>query len=219
MMPARVLITGASGFVGGSLVISLMVMTCLLVFGLGDHGRSVAEAAELSSQVEVVGFLGDSLPAGETVPAVPVLGPMASMAHRRAFASQAIVAIGNNEVREKLMKLLAVAGFESATDVHPGAIVSLSAALGKRAAVMAGAIVGNEVHLGVGSIVNCGAAVDHHASLEDLGHLGVNASMAGGTVQGSGAWMHAGVALGYEVKLAAGKVLVPGAGRLSKQTG
>jgi len=182
----------------------------LLVVGAGGHGRSVAETAELSGQFEVVGFLDDSLPAGETVLTHPVLGPVASMAHHRAVANQAIVAIGNNAVREKLMQQLAEAGFDLATVVHPRAIVSPSAVLGAGSAVMAGAIVGTEARLGVGSIVNCGAVVDHHATVEDFGHLGVNASMAGGTVLGRGAWMQASSALGYGVKVPDGVTLAPG---------
>lgn len=187
-----------------------MARTRLLVVGAGGHGRSVAEAAELSGQFAVVGFLDDSLPAGETVLGVPLLGPVASMADHRATADQTIVAIGNNTVREKLMHQLAEAGFEWATVVHPRAIVSPSAVLGKGSAAMAGAIVGTEARLGVGSIVNCGAVVDHHATVDDFGHLGVNASMAGGTVLGRGAWMQAGSALGYGVKVAAGITLAPG---------
>lgn len=201
-----------------------MAKTRLLVVGAGGHGRSVAEAAELSGQFEVVGFLDDSLPAGDTALGLPalglsVLGPVASMADHRAAADQAIVAIGNNAVREKLMQQLAATGFEWATVVHPRAIVSPSAVLGKGSAVMAGAIVSTEARLGVGSIVNCGAVVDHHATVEDFGHLGVNASMAGGSVLGRGAWMQAGAALGYGVKVAAGEVLLPGSGGESKQAG
>jgi UDP-3-O-[3-hydroxymyristoyl] glucosamine N-acyltransferase len=82
---------------------------------------------------------------------------------------------------------------------------------------MAGAIVGTEARLGMGSIVNCGAVVDHHATVEDFGHLGVSASMAGGTVLVRGAWMQAGSALGYGVEVAAGEVLLPGTGRECKQ--
>ena len=81
---------------------------------------------------------------------------------------------------------------------------------------MAGAIVATEARLGVSSIVNCGAVVDHHATVEDFGHLGVNASMAGGTVLGRGAWMQAGAALGYGVRVAEGEVLLPGEARQSK---
>lgn len=187
-----------------------MNKTRLLVVGAGGHGRSVAEAAALSGKFEVVGFLDDSLPSGETVLGVPVLGPVASMADQRAAAEQAIVAIGNNGVREKLMLQLATAGFDLATVVHPRAIVSPSAVLGKGATVMAGSIVGTEARLGMGSIVNCGAVVDHHATVEEFGHLGVNASMVGGTVLGRGAWMQAGAALGYGVKVPAGVTLALG---------
>lgn len=194
-----------------------MAQSRLLVVGAGGHGRSVAEAAELSGYFEVVGFLDDSVPAGETVMDVPLLGPVASLAlHRAGAADQAIVAIGNNSVREKLMMQLVAVDFDLATVVHPQAIVSPSAVLGAGAVVMAGAIVGTEARLGVGSIVNCGAVVDHHATVEDFGHLGVSASMAGGTVLGRGAWMQAGSALGYGVKVGAGEVLLPGTVRERK---
>lgn len=187
-----------------------MVKTRLLVVGAGGHGRSVAEAAELSGQFEAVGFLDDALLAGKSVLNVAVLGPMVSMSHHRSAADQTIVAIGNNAVREKLMLQLTSAGFVHATVIHPRAIVSPSAVLSEGSAVMAGAIVGTEARLGVGSIVNCGAVVDHHAIVEDFGHLGVNASMAGGTALGRGAWMQAGAALGYGVTVPAGVTLAPG---------
>jgi sugar O-acyltransferase (sialic acid O-acetyltransferase NeuD family) len=187
-----------------------MAKTRLLIVGAGGHGRSVAEAAELSGQFEVVGFLDDTLPAGETVLGVPAMGPVASMTDHRAAADQAIVAIGNNAVREKLMLQLASAGFVWSTVVHPRAIVSPSSVMGAGSAVMAGAIVGTEARLGVGAIVNCGAVVDHHATVEDYGHLGVNASMAGGTFLGHGSWMQVGAALGYGVAIPSGVTLAPG---------
>ena len=185
----------------------------LLVVGAGGHGRSVAEAAQLSGLFTVVGFLDDALPAGEMALGLPVHGKVASMASHRGAADQAIVAIGNNAVRERLTQQLAEAGFALATVVHPRASVSPSAVVGEGSAIMAGAIVGTEARLGVGTIVNCGAVVDHHATIEDFGHLGVNASMAGGTVLGRSAWMQAGSALGYGVKVALGETVWPCEGR------
>jgi hypothetical protein len=44
-----------------------MAKTRLLVLGAGGHGHSVAEAADLSGQFEVVGFLDDATPVGERV--------------------------------------------------------------------------------------------------------------------------------------------------------
>lgn len=75
---------------------------------------------------------------------------------------------------------------------------------------MAGAIIGTEARLGIGSIVNCGAVVDHHATVEDFGHLGVNASMAGGTRLGRGAWMQAGSTLAYGAVVPSSITVGPG---------
>ncbi len=96
----------------------------LLAVGAGGHGHSVVEAAELSGQFEVVGLLDDSLTAGDRVVGVTVLGPLVSMALHRSGADQAIVAIVNNTMRQKLAQQLAVAGFKWATVVQPRTIVS-----------------------------------------------------------------------------------------------
>lgn len=193
-----------------------MPKTKLLIIDAGGHGASVAEAAELSGVFEVVGFLDDALPVGKALLTGPVLGAingLSSLDHLdryRAACDQAIVAVGNNAVREKITQQLVDAGFDIATVIYPRAFVSPSAVVGSGSAVMAGAIVGTEALLGLGSIVNCGAVVDHHARVEDFGHLGVNASMAGGTRLGRGAWMQAGAALGYGVEIPAGVSLAPG---------
>ena len=108
-----------------------MNKTRLLVVGAGGHGRSVAEAAELSGQFEVVGFLDDAAPVGERVLGSHVLGPVASMADHCSVANHAIVAIGNNAVREKLMQQLTEAGYAMVTVVHPRAFVSPTAMVGQ----------------------------------------------------------------------------------------
>ena len=193
-----------------------MPKTKLLIIGAGCHGALLAEAAELSGAFEVVGFLDDALPVGKAVLNGAVFGAIIgyiSLDHLdryRAACDQAIVAVGNNAVREKITQQLVDAGFDIATVIHPRAFVLPSAVVCSGSAVMAGAIVGTEARLGLASIVNCGALVDHHARVEDFGHLGVNASMAGGTRLARGAWMQAGTALGYGVEIPAGFGLAPG---------
>lgn len=188
-----------------------MSKTKLLFIGAGGHGRSVAEAAELDGGFEIIGFLDDSVPVGELIFGCPVLGPISSLTEHRTAFDQVIVAIGNNSVREALMKKITDAGMVIATVVHPKAVVSPRAVVGHGSAVMAGAVIGTEARLGLGTIVNCGAVVDHQARVEDFGHLGVNACMAGGSVLGRGAWMQAGSALGYGVSVTAESILPPGA--------
>ncbi len=183
----------------------------LLVVGAGGHGRSLAEAVLMSGDFDLVGFLDDgAFDSGVDVWGLPVLGPVNAFADYAALASHAVVAIGNNALRQKMFAQLQAAGFALARVVHPRAIVSPRAQLGEGVAVMAGAIVCTEAVLGQGVIVNCGAVVDHHAQVHDFGHLGVNACMAGGSVLGALAWMQAGAALGYGVMLPSGVTLAPG---------
>jgi hypothetical protein len=190
-----------------------MSKTRLLLAGTGGYGRSVVESDQLSGQFEVVGFLGDSLPAGKALQGVILLAPLSSMAFHRAPTDQAILAIGNNVVREKLMQQKDAVSFERATYCDTLSTVSPSPVLGTSSAVMADAIVGNEARLGVAPFLNCGAVVDHHATVEDFRHLGVNASMVGCTLLRCGAWIQVAAYLEYGEKLAVGEILSPETGR------
>ena len=184
----------------------------LLIIGAGGHGQSVAEAAELSGKFQVLGFLDDSFSSEADVLGRPVLGNLDSLPLFRSLFDTVIIAIGNNYVRQKLMHQVADAGYPIATVIHPQAYVAPSAQLGPGSSVMSGAIVGTAANLGMGVIVSSGAVVDHHARVDDFGHLGVNASMAGGTVLGSCAWMQAGSSIAYGVALEAGTILLPAQG-------
>lgn len=183
----------------------------LLIVGAGGHGRSVAEAALLPDAGVRLGFLDDGAFAdGAKVWELPVLGPAKDFAMYKPQFTHAIVAIGNNILRQRLCDELSACGFVLACVIHPRAIVSPRAQIGSGVAVMAGAIVGTEAQLGRGAIVNSGAVVDHHAQVHEFGHLGVNACMAGGSVLGARSWMKAGAAIGYGVRVPDDHVLEAG---------
>lgn len=186
-------------------------MTRLLIVGAGGHGRSVAEAAMLSGDYEVIGFADDAVADVKDIWGIPLIGGTDDLLAYRPLTDAVIVAIGNNGVRERLSQRLIQAGFELVSVIHPQAMVSGRALIGAGSAIMAGAIIGTEAQLGEGVIVNCGAVVDHHACVYDFGHLSVNACMAGGTVLGRGAWLQAGSSIGYGVQVSDGEVLAPGA--------
>jgi len=191
-------------------------MRRLLIVGAGGHGRSVAEAVLLGSDWELAGFVDDGWPRLKDVWGHPVFGTTEALATLSERAPFAVVAIGSNAVRGVLHHRLREAGFVLATVIHPKALVSSRAMLGAGCAVMAGAVVGTEAVLGEGVIVNCAAVVDHHCRVEDFGHLGTGACMAGGAGLGRSAWMQVGSSLGYGVQVAAGEVLRPGEARAAR---
>jgi len=182
----------------------------VIVIGAGGHGRSVAEAIVLLGRDKLVGFVDDGADANVKVWTYHVVGTTDSVNNWSGLVDAVVVAIGNNAVRETLHYHVLGAGLALLSVVHPAAFVSPTAALGAGCVVMAGAVVGTEALLGEGVIVNCGATVDHHCIVDDFGHLGVNACMAGGSVLGRGAWMQAGSALGYGAMLENRATLSPG---------
>jgi sugar O-acyltransferase (sialic acid O-acetyltransferase NeuD family) len=184
----------------------------LLIIGAGGHGRSVAEAVNQGAEFELAGFVDDSFPINQVVWSYKIYGDTTELSQYREVADWVIVAIGNNRARQSLTDRFILAGFSVAKVIHPAAMVSPSAIVGAGSTIMAGAIVGTESTLGAGVIVNCGATIDHHCTVENFGHLGVNACMAGGSRMGEGAWLQAGSALGYGVTIPAGTVVVPGTG-------
>ncbi|GAC1369649.1 MAG: hypothetical protein NVS3B3_01440 [Aquirhabdus sp.] len=187
-------------------------MSRLLIVGAGGHGRSLAEAVLAGGIYEIAGFIDDSAQKSQLILGYPVLGNTSNLITYRSHASLAIVALGNNILRETLSNTLLSLGFKLITVIHPRAIVASSAVIGDGSAIMAGAIIGTEARLGCGVIVNCGAVVDHDAQVHDYGHLGVNACMSGGSVLGRQAWLQAGSSLGFGVQIAGGFVLQAGEG-------
>ena len=185
-------------------------MRNLLIIGAGGHGRSVAELVLAGGEYSVAGFLDDAFPQLERVWDIAVLGKVDDFARWCETVDCAVVAIGNNAVRQRIAGQILDAGFDMATVIHPRSIISPTAVIGAGSAIMAGAVVGTEAQLGEGVIVNCAAVLDHHCRVGNYGHLGVNAAMAGGSILGALAWMQAGSALGYGVEIAEGRVLAPG---------
>lgn len=186
----------------------------LVIVGAGGHGRSILELVRLSTTHEVKAFLDDQLPAGTDILGIPVWGSSAEFEQLAARGVKAVhIAIGNNAIRQALGERARAAGLGLATLVHPRAFVSPSALLGEGCAVMAFAAVGTEASLDQGAIVNMGAVVDHHARVGAFGHLGANATMAGGTRIGARAWLQAGAALGYGVQLPDDSIVAAGEGR------
>ena len=183
----------------------------LLILGAGGLGRSLAEVAKLQGLYEAVGFLDDSAKLqGSTCSGLPIFGRLSSLADWREQAEWVAVGIGNNSARNEACERALAAGYKLATIVHPWTFIAPSATLGAGTVVMAGAVIGTAAQIGTGVIVNAGAAMDHDTVVEDFGHLGVNACMAGGSQLGPRAWLQCGASLGAGVKMPEGAVLYPG---------
>lgn len=182
----------------------------LVIVGAGGHGRAVAEAAELDGSWSEIVFADDNYPGQSSSGAWRIAGHPSQLSELVGPGDAVIVAIGNQEARERLMLAHEALGIPLATVVHPRAYVSPYATVGAGCAIMAGAVVGTAARLGRGVIVNANATVDHDAVVGDFSHLGVGVQLAGGVVVAERVWLQAGACAGYRVRVPSNTIVEPG---------
>ena len=184
----------------------------LLIYGAGGHGRVVADAARAAG-FELIGWAdGDPAKAGQEIDGAPVVAaePVAAAAAAERHRAEVIVGVGNNRFRQETSILLARAGVQLATVVHPSAAVSHGAQIGAGTFIAAMVAVAPGARIGEGVIVNHGVTVDHDNRIGDFVHLSPGAHIGGTVVIGEGT--HVGIGASVRNDLSIGAWSTVGAG-------
>jgi acetyltransferase EpsM len=186
-------------------------MALIIVAGVsGQHAAVVYEAACLAG-VAVAGFATIAGGGPAAVLDCRPLGLLDAVAGPAiAEGARFVVACGANDLRRRLMVMLAGRGASFASVVHPAAIVSPSAVIADGAMLLAGAIIGPQAELGRGAIVNHGASVDHHCRLGEYANISPGARLGGCVTAGAGLFVGINATILPELKL--GDDVVIGAG-------
>jgi UDP-perosamine 4-acetyltransferase len=177
--------------------------------GAGGHAAVCLDVFESSGR-EVLGYVA---PESSKLP-IPHLGSDDTLATLLTPEIEAFVAIGNNEVRLRLVRELLGMGISLATATSASATISMSARLGRGTVVMPGAVVNARASLGDGVILNTLASVDHDGNIHDGVHIGPGSHLAGTVTVGEGAFLGAGTivipdrVIGSWVVVGAGGVVV-----------
>lgn len=167
----------------------------LLIIGAGGHGRCIAEVAKLSGEFMQIAFLDDSWQVGaEQI--LNIVGRMEHLAEHKNYFSHVIIGIGNNTIREKLHSQVLAEGLNLATLIHPTAVISTSAKIGRGTVVFAGVVVGADAQVGENVIINCNSTIDHDGFVDHFAHIGVGVQLAGSSHIGRGAFIQAGSCAG-----------------------
>ena len=189
-------------------------MSSLLILGAGGHGKVAADTAAATGQWKQIAFLDDRHPSLKTVLDWPVLGRLEEAKQILPKHDGFCVALGDNKLRTKLLKLYLDQGFTAPCIVHPTAYISPSADLGPGCVVFAQGAVNPETRIGEGGIINTGASVDHDCALGEGVHLCPGVRLAGEvhigqqTTLGTGTVVIPQIRIGSHVMVGAGSVVV-----------
>ena len=189
-------------------------MAMIWIYGAGACGRTASELALASGHV-IAGFIDDDpARAGTTVASAPV--HVRSSATPDLLAGQHVVcAIGNAQTRSDAFTWFDAIGAIPITLIHPTAVVSPSASIGRGSLIHAMAVIWAGVVLGEGVMISPGARVAHDASigacsLVSLGALvGSSLTIGERALVGMGAVVSTGVStIGDDALIGAGSVVV-----------
>lgn len=186
----------------------------VVIVGAGGHAKVTLELFQALGAFHVIGLI-DPAPTAPSILGVPVLGGDALLpALRREGVEAAFVALGCNQLRQRMGAELTAMGFALPTVVHPSAVISPSARIGAGAAVMARAVVGTETQLRDLVIVNTAAVLDHDNLIEDAAHIAPGCALAGvvrvgaRSLVGVGSAVRPGIRIGTDVTIGAGSAVV-----------
>lgn len=189
-------------------------MKKLAILGASGHGKIVADLAEICGW-ETAEFFDDASDAKGSINGCwPIVGNMSDFMLSSNLYAGAVVAIGNNNIRSKLSETLLVRNIPLVTLIHPTAVVSRYAQIGKGSIIVAGAVINAYAIVGRGAIINTNASVDHDCHLGNYVHISPGVNLAGGVVIGDNSWIGIGasvkqqVTIGSQVTVGAGAVVV-----------
>lgn len=137
----------------------------LLILGAGEYGQLVKELAK--NKYTTIDFLDDK--------SVVAIGKFEEYKNLKNKYSDAIVAIGNNEVRMEWLIRLKEAGFNLPILISNKAYVSSTAVIEEGCIVEPMSVINANAKVEKGTIISAGAVVNHNAVVKQGCHIDCNA--------------------------------------------
>ncbi|MBL0145281.1 MAG: acetyltransferase [Chitinophagaceae bacterium] len=129
--------------------------------------------------------------------------------------SDFFIAIGDNNIREKIAISLAAKNLFPATVIHASAVIDESAIIHPQGVMIAAnATINPLVKIGNGVICNTNCSIDHECIIDDFAHIAPGAVLCGNvkigskTFVGANAVIKQGISVGKNVMIGAGAVVV-----------
>jgi UDP-perosamine 4-acetyltransferase len=187
---------------------------CVIVGG-GGHAAGVVEILRLCS-VPVLGFV--SLEPTDVLFDLPRLGNdqvLESLYRTSRFVwTIGVGGAPGSSSRKRLFRAIAELGIEPIPVIHPSAVISPSAQLGRGGQCFARVVVHARAVIGENVILNTGAIVEHDTRVGAHAHIAPGAVLCGevrigeGAFVGAGAVVIQGVSVGEGATVGAGAVVV-----------
>lgn len=188
----------------------------IIGLGAGGHARVLIEILQLLGGHELAGLIDPDQTLQETsVLGVPVLGNdemlpgLFNQGVGHFFVG--VGSNGNTGLRRQIYEHALALGFHPIQAIHPTAVISQSAKLGKGVTVMAGGIINAEAILGENVTINTGAIIEHQCSIGNHVYISTGAILSGSVTVAPGAHIGAGATVRQNIYIGEEAVIGVGA--------
>lgn len=181
----------------------------LVIIGASGHGKVVADIAIKMNKWKSIRLLDDD-DSIQTCLGLEVIGNTADALIYKED-SDFFIAIGNNDIRERIQDNLISQGLSVISLVHPSAVIGSEVKIGIGSVIMAGVVINSSSKIGKGCIINTSSSLDHDNIIEDYVHISPGANLAGTVRVGKGSWIGIGSVVSNNLNICSGCKLGAGA--------
>lgn len=188
-------------------------MKKLLILGAGGHGKVVSEIAFLMKKWDVISFLDDDTNKDKCL-SFDVIGKIKQLESFIDEYDDVFVAVGNNDIRKKLIDKVVSHKQSIPILIHPSAIISTFSTVDYGSVVMANVIVNPNCQIGKGCIINTASTIDHDCIIKDYVHISPGCHLSGEVDIDYNVWIGTGtniiqrIKVGYNTIIGAGSVVI-----------
>ncbi|MBS9775998.1 MAG: acetyltransferase [Fusobacterium sp.] len=194
-------------------------MKNIVIIGAGGHAKVVADIilkrkSELNEKLNIIGFLDDNYKnlKYKKIFDISILGKMDLIKEFKNKDYYYVVAIGNNKIREKIVKENSELKYYTA--IHPSVIIGNEVEIKDGTVVMANVVINSYSYIGKHCILNTASIIEHDNLIEDYVHISPNSTLCGGvkidkyTWVGAGSTVIQGINIGENNMIGAGSVVL-----------
>lgn len=170
----------------------------IVIIGAGQHARVVLYNIEEQNKYEVIGYLdSDDNRIGNIFEGKKILGNYQKENlkefSKKIGTNKFFIGFGNMKYRKKVFDYFINNGWEAVNIVHPNAIVSKNARLGKGILIECGCLITPNPIIGNNVVVNTGSQVNHDNIIEDNVYIASGVILSGGIKIGENTLLDDGV--------------------------
>lgn len=187
--------------------------TPLMLFGAGAHARVLIEAMVLS-QRSLFDWILDDNPAlhGTSIDgrAIHAAERIFELDPASIELVNAVGSVGLPTARQTVYERFTRRGYRFATVIHPFAIVSPSATIAEGAQLMAGCVIQTNATIGLNTLINTRAGIDHDCTIGDHCHFAPGVTLSGNVTVGEGCHIGTGAVVIQGVSIGPGSFVAAG---------